>query len=99
MRWNFEPIHMFSVLQFRDENIVMNRQSKAYRTPMTIGLLRVLCGEADEDTITQYHDDEPCAGNPSASVSATGHGEHLPSSQTTMSAEKPDRHGFVSPAH
>lgn len=52
--------------------------------------MRGLCGEADEDAITQYHHDERCALNPSASVFATGHGEYFPFSQTTMPAEKPD---------
>jgi hypothetical protein len=49
------------------------------RKQMTIGPWRGLCGEADEDAITRYHNDEPGAGNPSPSVFATDHGEHLPS--------------------
>ena len=58
------------------------RPVNEHRNPMTIGLLRCLCGEAGDDAVTQYHDDEPCAGSPSASNFVTGHGEHFPSSQT-----------------
>jgi hypothetical protein len=71
------------------------RPVNEYRNPMTIGLLRGLCGEVDKDVITQYHDGEPFAGNPSASVFATSHGEHFSSSPRTMPAKKLDCSGSI----
>src|SRR2546423_13602231 len=47
------------------------RQLNQSWNPMATGLPRGLCGEADEDAITRYHDDELYAGGPNVSVFAT----------------------------
>jgi hypothetical protein len=67
--------------------------------PITIGLLRNLCGEADKDAITRYHNDEPCAVNLDVSVFAIGHGEHFPSSQPIMPAKEQNCNCSLSSAY